>query len=122
MKVASLGLFAVLLFTAFRCDTVEVIHCFPQCCEQTAVVKDLNGLDGCSIGLELENDELLIPERRVYVQAPKPEEDPAYYFEFVPGDTVCIAYNEVELMTSCMAGKDVFLTCIKKISRNTATE
>jgi hypothetical protein len=122
MKVVSLGLFAVLLFTAFTCDTVEVIYCFPQCCEQTAIVKDLNGLDNCSIGLELENDEILIPERRVYVQAPKPEEDPAYYFEFVPGDTICIAYNEVELMTSCMAGNDVFLTCIKKISRNTVTD
>jgi hypothetical protein len=122
MKLASLGLFAILMCTAFTCETTEVIRCFPQCCDQTAIVKDLNGLDGCSIGLELTNDQLLIPERRVYVQAPGPEDDPAYYFEFVPGDTVCIAYNEVELMTSCMAGRDVFLTCIKKISKETLAD
>jgi hypothetical protein len=122
MKLASLGFCAILLFTAFTCDTVDVIHCPALCCEQTAVVKDLTGLDGCSIGLELGNGEILIPERRVYVQEPKPEDDPAYYFEFVAGDTICIAYEEVDLMTSCMAGKDVFLTCIKKISTSSITD
>jgi hypothetical protein len=83
---------------------------------QKVVVKDLTELDGCSIGLELKNGEILIPEKRVYVQAPKPEDDPAYYFEFVAGDTICIAYKEVDIMTTCTAGKDVFLTCIEKIS------
>jgi hypothetical protein len=121
MKLTSLGFCAILLFTAFTCDTTEVIHCFPSCCKQTAVVKDLTGLDGCSIGLELENGEVLIPEKRVYVQAPKPEDDPAYYFEFVAGDTLCIAYKEVDLMNTCMAGNDVFLTCIQKISQSSVS-
>jgi hypothetical protein len=120
MKLASFGLVLILLLTAFTCGTTEVIDCFPQCCTQRVVVKDLTGLDGCSIGLELKNGEILIPEKRVYVQAPKPEDDPAYHFEFVAGDTICIAYKEVDLMTSCMAGKDVFLTCIKT-KTNTAT-
>ena len=121
MKFAFYGLLAVLSFSQFTCEQRDC-GCVPppQCsgCGLKAEVKDLSGLDGCDIGLELSDGTLLIPERRVYIQAPKPEEDPAYYFEFVPGDKVCIAYNEVDLVTVCMAGKTVFLTCIKKISEN----
>jgi hypothetical protein len=119
MKLAFYGLLVVLSFSQFTCEQHDC-GCVPppKCsgCGLKAEVKDLSGLDGCDVGLELTDGTILIPERRVYVQAPKPEEDPAYYFEFVPGEKVCIAYNEVELMTACMSGKNVFLTCIKKVS------
>jgi hypothetical protein len=113
------GLLVILAFSKFTCDS-EDCGCIspPVCsgCGLQAVVKDFSNLDGCSIGLELADGTQLIPERRIYIQAPKQEDDPAYYFEFIPGDTVCIAYNEVDITTACMAGKNVFLTCIKKVS------
>jgi hypothetical protein len=125
MKFAVSGLLVVLSFLQFRCEQRDC-ECVlsPKCsgCGLRAEVKDLSELDGCDIGLELTDGTILIPERRVYVQAPKPEEDPAYYFEFIPGDEVCIAYNEVELMTACMSGKTVFLTCIKKVSNTVQGE
>jgi hypothetical protein len=113
------GLLTILAFSKFTCEQTDCGCVAPPACSGCglqAVVKDFSGLDGCSIGLELADGTKLFPEKRVYVQAPKKEDDPAYYFEFVPGDTVCIAYNEVELVTACMAGKNIFLTCIKKAS------
>lgn len=122
MKLAALGFIVVLVLTAFTCSTEEpmIIICPDFCCQKVATVTDLGGLDGCSIGLELDGGEILIPERRVYIQAPKPEEDPAYYFDFVPGSKVCIAYREIELATACMAGQNVFLTCIRNVNLPTA--
>jgi hypothetical protein len=123
MKFAVYGLLVVLSFSRFTCEHHDC-GCLSSCseCGIKAQVKDLSGLDGCDTGLELTNGTILIPERRVYVQAPKPEEDPAYYFEFVPGDQVCIAYRDVNLMTACMSGQTVFLTCIKKISSSAQGE
>lgn len=119
MKFTLYGLFIILAFAQFTCEERDC-GCVPppacSTCGGTQVtVKDLSNLDGCSIGLQLGNGDILLPEIRVYVQAPKPEEDPAYFFEFTPGDKLCIGYNEVELMTACMAGKTVFLTCIEKV-------
>lgn len=122
MKALVFSLLTVLCFTAFTCEPGDC-SCVPPppCsgCGLRAVVKDFSNLDGCGIGLEQEDGTKLMPERRVYIQAPKPEDDPAYYFEFVPGNTVCIEYKEVELANACMAGKNVFLTCIKKVSGTT---
>lgn len=113
------GVLAIVGLSMFTCEESDC-GCVPPptCsgCGLRAVVKDLSNLDGCSIGLQLADGTKLIPERRTYIQAPKREDDPAYYFEFIPGDTLCIAYNEVELATTCMAGKNVFLTCIKNTS------
>jgi len=109
----------MMCFGQWMCYEICVID---SCCETIARVKDFSNLDGCGIVLELEDGTILIPEKRVYVQAPKPEDDPAYYFEFVAGDTVCIASKKVDLMTSCMAGQNVFLTCIKKISKGSVTD
>lgn len=113
------GFLVVLCFSRFSCDPNDC-ECVPPppCsgCGIQAVVKDLSNLDGCSLALELKDGSRLIPERRVYVQPPKPEEDPAYYFEFIPGDTVCIEYKEIPVATICMAGKNVFLTCIKEVA------
>ena len=121
MKLALYGILTVVCFSQFTCEQQDC-GCVapPKCsgCGLQATVRDFTGLDGCGIGLELADGSVLMPERRVYVQAPKPEEDPAYYFDFVPGEKVCIEYNELEQMTYCMKGKNVFLTCIKKVSAN----
>jgi hypothetical protein len=118
MKVAFYGLLVLLSFSQFTCEQRDC-GCVPPSpcsgCGLQAEIKDISDLDGCAIGLELEDGTILVPERRVYVQAPKPEDDPAYYFEFTPGDIVCIEYKEVNLVTACMTGKNVFLTCIKKV-------
>ena len=80
----------MLCFSQFTCEHQDC-GCVPPptCsgCGLQAVVKDYTDLDGCGIGLELTDGTVLMPERRIYIQQPKPEEDPTYYFEFVPGDT-----------------------------------
>jgi len=81
-------------------------------CAEVATVKDLRTLDGCDFVLELKDGTRLIPERRVYIQAPKPEEDPIYYFQMKDGEKVTISYRDSQLPGACMAGKIVFVTCI----------
>jgi len=81
-------------------------------CAEVATVKDLRTLDGCDFVLELKDGTRLIPERRVYIQAPKQEEDPIYYFQMKDGEKVTISYRDTELLGACMAGKIVFVTCI----------
>ncbi|MCU0398469.1 MAG: hypothetical protein MUC73_10235 [Cyclobacteriaceae bacterium] len=96
-----------------QCDTTEVIVCFPQRCSIQATVKDMTGLDGCGLMFELQDGTLLEPERRVYVQPPKPEEDPLYYFELKANDKVWIDYRSSSASSICMAGEIIFITCIK---------
>ncbi len=81
-------------------------------CAQEAIVKDLKPLDGCDFVFELSDGTRLIPERRVYIQAPKQDEDPIYYFQFVDGQKVKISYRDTQLLGTCMAGKIVFITCV----------
>lgn len=76
---------------------------------------DFKGLDGCGLMLELEDGTRLNPEKRVYIQAPKQEDDPLYYFTLTAGDKVKVTYRETNGMDACMAGKRVFITCITKI-------
>jgi hypothetical protein len=103
-------LFLVVGFVGCASESEEV-----KCsdCHTPAVVKDLTGLDGCGLVFELANGTRLQPERRTYIQAPKPEEDPLYYFELKVGDSVRISYQETSSVSTCMVGKVVFVTCIK---------
>jgi hypothetical protein len=106
----------VFLFLAagsFQCASVSnEVECTD--CSTTAIVKDLTGLDGCGLVFELSDGSRLEPTKRTYIQAPKPEEDPLYYFELKAGDTVRISYKEEpSAMSICMVGKVVFVTCIK---------
>ncbi len=87
----------------------------PVGCNVRAKVVDLSGLDGCGIVLELENGTRLMPEKRTYIQAPKIEDDPLYYFDLVPGASVQIAYRETNRANVCMVGPTVFITCITKL-------
>ena len=84
-------------------------------CSQEATVKDLRSLDGCDFVFELKDGTRLIPERRVYIQAPKQEEDPIYYFQMNDGQKVTISYHDTQLLGACMAGKIVFITCITSV-------
>jgi hypothetical protein len=107
----------VLLTGLFKCGGSEekVGDYIPIGCNEIATVTDFTGLDGCGLMFVLEDGTRLNPERRVYIQAPKIEDDPLYYFTLTAGDKVKIAYSEVSLSDACMAGKMVFITCITKI-------
>ncbi|MFZ5973032.1 MAG: hypothetical protein ACOYXA_15700 [Bacteroidota bacterium] len=110
--------FTLLMAGLLRCETTEVITCFPTDCNQLATVVDLTGLDGCGSVLELVDGTRLEPERRTYIQPPKPEEDPLYHFELKVGDKVKISYRESDMGSVCMAGKVVFITCIQSVQQN----
>lgn len=112
MKYTAL-LVGLVSFLSYGCgDETKITNCFPVGCEKEAVVKDLSGLDGCGLVFELKDGTRLIPERRVYIQAPSQQDDPIYYFEFKDGDKVKISYQDSQLLGACMAGKIVFITCI----------
>lgn len=87
----------------------------PESCNIRAKVVDLSGLDGCGFVLQLEDGTRLIPEKRTYIQAPKIEDDPLYYFDLVPGQDVRVGYRETNLANVCMVGPTVFVTCITKL-------
>jgi hypothetical protein len=98
----------------FQCgEDVNITKCFAEPCSIEATVRDLTGLDGCGLVFELNDGTRLIPERRTYVQAPQPEEDPIFYYEMIPGNKVLIGFEESSAASVCMAGKVVFVTCIE---------
>jgi len=86
-------------------------------CATEAVVKDLTGLDGCGFVFELADGTRLIPEHRTYIQAPKKEDDPIYYFQMKDSEKVKISYRESQLLGVCMAGPIVFITCITPLEK-----
>ena len=108
----------VLLTSLFKCGGLDKTtdEDVPMGCSVNAIVVDFTGLDGCGMMLVLDDSTRLNPEKRVYIQAPKIEEDPLYYFKLTAGDKVKIAYTEVDGADACMAGKRVFITCITKIN------
>jgi hypothetical protein len=106
------GFLTILCFSQFECGDTEGFKCHAPC-SQTATVKDLSGLDGCKFALEMEDGTRLVPQFLSYVQPPRQEDDPGYYFQFKDGQKVCFGFREVNGADICMAGKMVFLTCIK---------
>lgn len=104
-----------LAFGIFQCE--DRVVCPPDLCGEEATVLDLNGkLDGCGWVLELKDGTRVIPEQRVYIQAPTKEEDPLYHFTLVDGAKVNVSFNELEGgVDACMVGKHVFVTCIKSV-------
>lgn len=111
MKGISIILFLVLIGAS--CDKKDT-SVVPGC-SQEATVKDLRSLDGCEFVLELNDGTRLIPERRVYIQAPRQEDDPIYYFQMKDGEKVTISYRTTQLLGTCMAGEIVFITCITSL-------
>lgn len=116
MKLISM--FGVLLMGLWTCvGNSDDTDCCTQC-NQIVTVKDMSGgLDGCGMVLEQEDGTYLLPEKRIYVKAPEREEDPLYYFELKAGQRIQISYEESQALTACMAGKVVFLTCIKEVNQ-----
>jgi len=107
---------SMLLVGLFKCQGSEkTAEYMPVGCSEIASVVDFTGLDGCGLMLVLEDGSRLNPEKRVYVQAPKREDDPLYYFTLAAGEKVKVSYKETNGMDACMAGKTVFITCITKI-------
>ena len=113
--------FSFLMAGLLQCGPeTTVIKCFEATCNAGATVKDLTGLDGCGLVFELNDGTVLIPEKRTYIQAPRPEEDPFYHARLKDGDHVKIGFRSVDLATTCMAGKVVFITCIE-MNKNEST-
>lgn len=107
----------VLLTGLFNCGgSKKAGEYVPVGCNVKASVEDFTGLDGCGLMLVLEDGTRLNPEKRVYIQAPKREDDPLYYFELKAGEKVMIAYKDTDGVDVCMGGKRVFITCITKIN------
>jgi hypothetical protein len=79
-------------------------------------VVDLTGLDGCGLAFKTGVDQFLIPERRVYITAPAPCDDPMYYAQLKAGDRVHIHYDITNISNACMAGRIVFVTYLKKVA------
>ena len=108
-----IGLILVIVLIGASCQKKE--SGVDPACSQEAVVKDLTGLDGCGFVFELQDGTRLIPEQRVYVQAPDLQDDPIYHFEMKDGEKVMISYRDSELLGACMAGEIVFITCITSL-------
>ena len=108
-----IGLILVIVLIGASCQKKE--SGVDPACSQEAVVKDLTGLDGCGFVFELQDGTRLIPEQRVYVQAPDLQDDPIYHFEMKDGEKVKISYRDSELLGACMAGEIVFITCITSL-------
>jgi len=118
VEMKAIAIAVVLLTSLFNCNGGKVgdvdkdIH---SGCTERATITDFTGLDGCGLMLVLDDGTRLNPERRVYIQAPKREDDPLYYFEMKAGEKVKISYKETGGADACMAGKRVFITCITKL-------
>jgi hypothetical protein len=107
------GFLAVMCFARFQChDDHQKMDC-DKPCSHSATVKDLTGLDGCQFVLELADGSRLVPQKLTYIQAPDPEQDPGYYFNFIDGQKVSFDFRVEDGADACMAGQLVFLTCIK---------
>ncbi len=103
------------LVTLAACKESPIIEENPDACSITATVKDLTGLDGCNFVFELTDGTKLIPERRTYIQAPSAEADPVYYYQFKDGAKVQIGFQDSQALSACMAGRMIFITCIKNL-------
>ncbi len=74
-------------------------------CEKTATVKDNSGLDGCKYLIVLENGKRLEP---LIVEDKN--------FKFRDGQKIRLTYEqEREMMSVCMAGQGVRVTCIEEV-------
>jgi hypothetical protein len=75
-------------------------------CDETGVVRDYSGLDGCGYVIELNNGQILEP---VFI------DDTTFVFE--DGKKISLSYyEETGLASICMAGKMVHITCISEIN------
>ena len=110
-----IGIILLLVLIGASCDKKES-NVAPACLQE-ATVNDLRSLDGCDFVFELTDGTRLIPERRVYIQAPNQQDDPMYYFQMKDEEKVTISYRDTQLLGTCMAGKIVFITCISSTKK-----
>ena len=76
-------------------------------CVTPATVRDLTGLDGCGMVLELAGGKRLGPVGPLWVA-----------FASTPGQRVFISYEPFDGASACMAGKLVTITCIRAADAN----
>ena len=99
-----------------------------QACDQIATVKDLRGLDGCGWAFELANGEVVFPIPIFRCGTPPlPENEPVNpleNFDWVDGKKVWLSFERPsqDMVSICMAGEYVYITCMQEIDSNTGTE
>lgn len=76
-------------------------------CTQTGLVLDVRSTDACEFVILLEDGTLLEPVEL------------AYHFEFADSMHILFGYEELDIVTNCMMGKPVLITCIYEISDST---
>jgi hypothetical protein len=111
----------ILLFT--RCEEEQplVITCDNAV---LATVKNLTGLDGCGFVFELADGSRLEPQMLGYCGTPplpkEITENPLYNFQWIDGQKVRIAYEEIpDAASICMVGKIVKITCLQEVTTTT---
>ena len=111
-------IFIIYLFL-ISCKKEEII--VNKGCATSATVRDLTGLDGCGFVFELEDGNKIIPIRLFFCGTPplttEVIDDPLLNFVFEDGKKVKIGYQEIEtgMVTTCMVGKLVKITCIEMV-------
>ena len=101
----------------FQCQDQGGLPRLGHGCSEEATVVDLTGLDGCGLVFELKDGTRLNPLRLTYIQPPRPDEDPIFYYEMKAGARVKIGYRDPDEPYGdvCMAARIVFITCIEPL-------
>jgi hypothetical protein len=85
------------------------------------MIRDLTELDGCGFVLELEDGSQLEPllDRCGTVSEPRETLDNSIQdFEWVDRKKVMIDYENIDMVTICMVGQTVKVTCISERTPN----
>jgi len=115
-KLSVLFWFTIGCLFVTACD--EPLETPADQCTVMATLKDYSGLSACGWMLELEDGTVLDPvsyqgasfdEQLVAQALPNGLQD---------GMAVSISYNEVQVVTACMAGVTVDITCISPVQEN----
>lgn len=105
----------ILLSAVTSCQHNEL----PQAnaCGTFATIRDLRGLDGCGIVLELDNGEKLEPLYNASWCGTPPLPPPTIEnIALMDGKRVSISYKELtDRVSICMVGKVVEITCISEV-------
>ncbi len=96
-----IGLF--FLFTFFGCAAQKMA----QICAERVSVVDRANLDGCTLLLQSENGQLLLPNN-------------GEIFNYQPDQQLAVSYAPFDGMSTCMAAEQLItLTCVQRLSPTT---
>ncbi|MGB1120702.1 MAG: hypothetical protein ACPG3Z_01820 [Saprospiraceae bacterium] len=92
-------LFAMMMFVFDSCTPGKETSTY---CTTEGTIRDMTGLDGCGMMIELSDGTRL-----------NPVEYTVKSFSFEDGQKIRFSYEKVDAMNVCMSGQTVKITCIK---------